>query len=259
VSYKRKRLNKDIILYLCLITILAIPKIRWQLVHVLSTVSTFLITLTYQENQPSTSNTKNKSLLLQQELTQLQGTLSELLKSKRIITFAKHFNKRYSKVQTALAAAIMNRSYTPYEHSFLVNKGTKHGVRKGMIILSPDNTILGRVENSYAWYSKVIALSDHRITIPVCDETGSIHGIAHGAHTVPPSLHIRYLTHQSTLSLPLTLLSSGQTVAYPAGFKVGNLTILTPRPHGYEGEITLSSTPQQYTYCLIISPEELHT
>ncbi len=132
------------------------------------------------------------------------------------------FKQRYH-LDSSLIASVMVRVINPEEHYFLVNRGTKHGVRKDMIALHQFH-IVGRVEQAYDAYSKVILITDQRSKVSAYTNKTKAPGIIRGQNN-PHKFHLTYVSHLFTIEDGDIIQSSGQGLIFPEGFCLGRIVM----------------------------------
>jgi len=76
-------------------------------------------------------------------------------------------------------AKIIIDTKSPYLKSFIINKGTKDGVEKGMVVLDKNNLVGKIIEVNYST-SRVLLLSDINSNIPITIDPGNLQAIATG-------------------------------------------------------------------------------
>ena len=132
------------------------------------------------------------------------------------------FNERYN-VQNKTMAKILLRHLDSDEHYILVNKGTKHGIAKDMVALY-QNHLLGRVHETYDWYSKILLITDQRCCVAAYASSTQAAGIVKGFNN-QTRCTFNYVSHLFTVKDNDLVISSGQGLVFPEGFCLGRICL----------------------------------
>jgi len=168
----------------------------------------------------------------------------------------RNFNKKYL-LERGHIVQVLARHFSSNNQFFLMNAGSRHGIKKDMVALY-NNCIVGRVGEVYPWYSKIFLITDAECKVAaMCPESGAcgIHeGINDEQHTV-----LRYVSHLKKVVLHSMILSSGEGLIFPSGFALGRIESVQ------KGELfyLINSKPiidfHSLCYCVLIAKEEIET
>jgi len=132
------------------------------------------------------------------------------------------FNERYNK-QNNVMAKILLRHLDTDEHYMLINKGTRHGVAKDMVAVY-QNHLLGRVHETYDWYSKILLITDQRCSVAAYASSTQAAGIVKGFNN-DTRCTFNYVSHLFTVKDNDMVISSGQGLVFPEGFCLGRICL----------------------------------
>jgi rod shape-determining protein MreC len=157
---------------------------------------------------------QNKELLASN--IALQGQLNFM----RHIEELTEFKKRYAS-DNSLLAQVLVRTFHDQEHSFIVGRGSFHGVEPDMVAVW-HHCLIGRVSDVYPFYSKVMLITDARCKIAAECQGSHAQGIIQGMYDLT-YLALCYVDHLVPLELNELVISSGQGIIFPSGFSLGIL------------------------------------
>ena len=111
---------------------------------------------------------------------------------------------------------------SPYLKSFVINKGSKDGLKVGMVVLD-QNYLVGKIIEVNFQTSRVLMLSDINSNIPVSISPGNLQAIATG--TGKDYAKINYLkeTHYEKISNDSIVYTSGTGGLVKSGIPVGKI------------------------------------
>ena len=164
------------------------------------------------------------------------------------------FNKKYLSGSGRIVQ-VLARHFSPNNQFFLMNAGSRHGIKKDMVALYC-NCIVGRVCEVYPWYCKIYLITDAECKVAaVCPETGAS-GIHEGTndeyHTV-----LRYVSHLQKITPNSMVLSSGEGLIFPSGFALGTVE------SAHKGELfyAIGVNPMvdfhSLSYCALVAKDEI--
>ena len=166
----------------------------------------------YRENE----KLKEEVEVLRNEKIQNEYLLTEntILKEALQLTGTKALEQDIS-----IIAKVIIDQESPYLKSFLLNKGTRDGVLKGMTVFSKKYLIGTIIESNYLT-SRVLLINDLNSRIPVIIENTSVNAILTGLGK-DNNLELQYLPEQFQLSAGKNIYTSGKDGILAAGIPVG--------------------------------------
>jgi len=128
---------------------------------------------------------------------------NQLLKTALEFSENKNFEQNFS-----IVAKVILDQESPYLKSVLINKGTNHGIEKGMTVFSKDYLMGTVIETNYL-SSRVLLLTDLNSRLPIVIEDSTINGILGGLGN-KSNLNIAYLPDNYELEANKIIFTSGK-------------------------------------------------
>lgn len=157
---------------------------------------------------------------------------AELSTADRVRTLAAFQAQSPSKT---IAARIVGSGTAANSAEVFVDRGTSHGVEKGMAVVTPDG-IVGKVVEAYPRASLVLLATDPSFAAGVVSQKNRVHGelrgLGHGNCTITE------VQNEQKVDVGEWFYTSGYDRIFPRGFPVGQVAVVR---NGNEGkEIFLS-------------------
>ena len=119
-------------------------------------------------------------------------------------------------------AKIIIDTKSPYLKSFIINKGTKDGVEKGMVVLDK-NFLVGKIIEVNFSTSRVLLLSDINSNIPISIEPGNLQAIATGLGNDFGQVNFLKKVHYDKIKDGSFIYSSGTGGLIKSGIPIGKV------------------------------------
>ncbi len=119
-------------------------------------------------------------------------------------------------------AKIIIDTKSPYLKSFIINKGTKDGVEKGMVVLDKNNLVGKIIEVNYST-SRVLLLSDINSNIPITIDPGNLQAIATGLGNEFGQVNFLKKIHYDKIKNGSYIYSSGTGGLVKSGIPIGKV------------------------------------
>lgn len=126
-------------------------------------------------------------------------------------------------------AKVIARDAGPWFETFSVNRGTNHGVRENMAVVTGDG-LVGRVYEVGLNYAKVISIIDSRSAVACLMQRTRDNGVMRGQITDASSTaecYVYYLPNVNSISPGDVVVTSGTDSLYPKGLKIGSVSALS--------------------------------
>lgn len=130
--------------------------------------------------------------------------------------------------EQVLVAELLSVTLAPYEHTVLVNKGSRFGVHAKQPVLDA-NGIVGQVIRALPSSSEVMLITDPDHAIPVEVNRNGLRTIAFGTGQ-PNRLHLPFLAKNADIVPGDLLVTSGLGGVFPAGYPVAVVDKFETRP-----------------------------
>ena len=182
---------------------------------------------------------------LQAQLIAYEGTQNFLDQS----ADARMFEKQYDTGHARLCQIIMHR-FNGYEHAFFIDGGDKHGVAKDMVVLY-QNMIIGKVVQTYSYYSKAVAITDKSCKVSACCAHTKTLGIFQGCGSTDKAL-LLHVDRLKKLEQEDLILSTGEGTIFPGGFALGKVVSYTPNGVYYDVHVEPLVSVENLSYCYVM-------
>ncbi|MDO8672559.1 MAG: rod shape-determining protein MreC [Dehalococcoidia bacterium] len=132
-----------------------------------------------------------------------------------------NYKKDYSGTEY-IPAAIIDRDPSNVIQSVMIDKGTEHGVKPGMVVVSP-GALVGKITKSYTSSAKVLLITD-----PSSSVNGMVQrldsralGVVNGKVS---GLEMKYLPQSEAVKVNDLIVTSGLGGGFPKGLFVGRVS-----------------------------------
>ena len=172
-------------------------------------------------------NTIRDHIILYKDYDILKKKLKKIESQKYNIDFLIAENQKLKKTledvsyssHEQLAKVLIDKE-SPFLRSIIINKGTKHNIKKGMTVLN-DSYLVGKVVEVNFLTARVLLLSDLNSKTPVTIEPGSIQAILSG--TGKNNGIIQYSKENLPINVGNIVFTSGAGGLFKEGIPVGKI------------------------------------
>ncbi len=152
---------------------------------------------------------------LQSEIVSLQENLSQAEILYTLLDFARtHPEHEY------IASTVIGREISPYLQYIIIDKGSNHGVRFGMPVVTQEG-LVGRIDAVIANASRVKLITDASMAVNVRLKTANVEAQIRGSITSEITLDL--VPQDADVQLGEVLLTSGLGGNYPPNVFVGQV------------------------------------
>lgn len=159
-------------------------------------------------------NRDNDNLIA--ENIKLRSTLSYYDQIKEVLEFKNRYEIQDMKFCKVLFKHVNNTS-----HFIYIDKGFANGVFNDMVAIY-DNFLLGKVVETYEFYSKVLLVTDKQCKVSAYCEKSGVNGISEGLNEFDKIL-LNRVSHLESVNTDDIVLSSGYGLVFPQGFALGKV------------------------------------
>ena len=156
---------------------------------------------------------KGNALLTQETIKYREGYL-EGIRLQKLLALKERVN------YPTITARVIARDQTSIIKTILINKGTSHGLRVDLPVLS-DQGVVGRIVEASSHVSKILLLIDESSNIDALVQETRIQGILQGAGSLGCSL--KYVSKTETVNVGNIVISSGLSGLFPKGLLLGSV------------------------------------
>lgn len=130
------------------------------------------------------------------------------------------FQKRY-KAENGIISKVLIKNFIEKEHSMLLNKGGREGIRKDMVAVHKTQ-LVGRVSEVFPYHCKVVLITDSSCKVAAHTARSKARGIAIGTNDIN-LCSLSYVSHLQKIDDNDNVLSSGEGLVFPEGFCLGRI------------------------------------
>lgn len=178
--------------------------------------------ISYSELQKENRRLKETQLVNDAKLLKLAALEKENIRLRVLL------ENSFQLGEQVLVAELLSVTLAPYEHTVLVNKGSRFGVHAKQPVLDA-NGIVGQVIRALPSSSEVMLITDPDHAIPVEVNRNGLRTIAFGTGQ-PNRLHLPFLAKNADIVPGDLLVTSGLGGVFPAGYPVAVVDKFETRP-----------------------------
>jgi len=178
--------------------------------------------LSYAELRKENRQLKESQLINDAKLLKLEALENENIRLRVLM------ENSFQLGEQVLIAELLSVKLAPYEHTVLVNKGTRFGVHPEQPVLDA-NGIVGQVIRALPSSAEVMLITDPDHAIPVEVNRNGLRTIAFGTGQ-PNRLNLPFLAKNADIVPGDKLVTSGLGGIFPAGYPVAIVDEFETRP-----------------------------
>ncbi len=179
---------------------------------------------------------------VRQECDRLKGLLAdaELEKNRHLESelacerLGKLLELKNSLPPRLLTAQVVGLDPSGWFKTIIINKGTNHGVSKGMPVIAPEG-IVGQIVVPSYHYSKVLLIIDGSSAVDALVQRTRSRGIVEGE--TEEYCRFKYVVRKADVSIGDTVISSGLDGLFPKGLRVGSVEKISKSNSGIFQEV----------------------
>lgn len=151
---------------------------------------------------------------LESRLLYFQETEKENQRLKKILGFKESLGIK------SIGARVIGQDLTPWKKVVVLDKGSRDGIRKDMVIVAPEG-LAGRILEVEPFTAQAILLPDPDSRVGALTFSSRAQGVITGIGT--DKLQMKYLTLDSNVALEEDVITSGISSIFPKGLQVGKI------------------------------------
>ena len=136
-----------------------------------------------------------------------------------------------------IAARVIGWDPSPWRKTVILDKGSRHGIKKDMAVIVPEG-LAGRVLETGPEISRVILLTDPDARVSSVADQSRGQGVVEGDGS--PNLKMAYLELDANVAVGESVLTSGSGL-FPKGLRIGKITALSKDASGLHLEASVQS------------------
>lgn len=176
---------------------------------------------------------RHGNLILEAEI----AALKEMKRENDILREALNISK--SGQQILEVASVVGKDVQGIQDWILINKGLKHGVAKDMIVISPENALVGKISEVNENFSKVILIIQKDSVVAGIIEKNRIEGLV--KRDDKGGLFIDFIPKSENLEIGERIITSGMDNLYPKGILIGKIESIDTSDNQIFKKITITS------------------
>ena len=189
------------------------------------------------------------------ELEQKQVELEELRKENTRLRELLEFKKEIP--AKAIAARVMGRDLVPWRKTILIDKGSAHGIKKRMAVVSAQG-LVGRVVEVAPLSARAILLIDPESRVSSLFQEARDLAIAEGDGS--SWLRLTHIDRDTPVKIGDQVLSSGLGGVYPKGIPIGRVEMVGSEKESLELFATVrpfvNFSKLEEILCIALSPHD---
>ena len=124
---------------------------------------------------------------------------------------------------------VIGRDPSSWFKSVTINKGERHGVKKGMAVTSPEG-VVGQVLKTAPHYATVLLITDYNSAIDTLIQRTRAKAIVEGKEE--NRCQLKYLLRTEEVVVGDVVITSGLGGVFPKGLMVGEIMTVEKKGHG---------------------------
>jgi len=167
---------------------------------------------------------RKENHLLENQLVQYREGSLEALRLRKILKLQEQFDT------TQVIAEVIDREQSPIFKSILIDKGTKHGLKVGLPVLS-DQGIAGRITECSWHISRIMLIVDVNSNVSALLQRSRTHGILQGAGAA--GCRLKYVSKTEDVQVGDAVISSGLGGVFTKGIVLGVVAAVDKKEGGF--------------------------
>jgi rod shape-determining protein MreC len=178
---------------------------------------------------------KNRELRL--EIERLQVRVQELEREAELVKELEQALEtiRGGDAETRLLATVVHRDASAYSDVISINRGSDDGLREGMVVLSPQGSVLGSVTRTFASQAFVRLITDSRSRVAAIVPETQAEGVVKGGFSGDLTLDLA----RAEVRKDDVVVTSGLGGNFPAGLPVARVVEVAGTPQDLFRSVTL--------------------
>ncbi len=175
-------------------------------------------------------NLKRENVALRRMVAELRKE-NDLLREKAIASERLRNLLQFSKKipRSMLPAQIIGIDPSSWFRTILIDKGTKHGVSRGMAVVSPEG-IVGHVLQTSPHYSKALLITDFNSSVDAVIQRSRAKGLVAG--NGDDRCRLKYAERTQDIQPGDRVITSGLGGRYPKGLMIGKISKIEKKSYG---------------------------
>ena len=204
---------------------------------------------TYKQLEDEVKTLKQRYLETLEENVSLKGVVNYFDEIDEILSFKKKYSQKDAKICQIIYRMISDRG-----HVIFVDSGSKNGIDVDMVAVYR-NCLIGRVEQVYPFYSRIICTTDSRCKVAACCVKTKTRGICVGGNR-KDRISLEFVEHFNKLKTGELVLSDGGGLVFPKGFCLGKISNFEKKGISFSVDVEPAIEIESISYCYLIKKGE---
>jgi rod shape-determining protein MreC len=167
---------------------------------------------------------------LKRQVAELQNENHKLMEMTLAnVRFRNLLEFRQQMTTTMIGAEVIGQDPSSWFKSVTIDKGERHGLRKGMAVISPEG-VVGQILKTSPHYATVLLITDYNSGIDAIVQRTRAKGIVEGKEG--NRCQLKYLLRTEDVEPGDTVMTSGLDGKFPKGLMVGEIQNVDKRHFG---------------------------
>ncbi|MFH1129603.1 MAG: rod shape-determining protein MreC [Patescibacteria group bacterium] len=175
---------------------------------------------------------KQKNLTLESEIVQFK----EIKKENDFLREALKIDKKEYSIEEV--ASIVSKDIQGIQDWILINRGSNNGIKEGMMAISPEKALVGRITEVLEGFSKIMLISHKDSTVSAMLESSRIEGLV--KRSDKGGLFMDFIPNTEKIEINEKIITSGMDNLYPRGIIVGTIESIDPSDNQIFQKIIIS-------------------
>ena len=186
-----------------------------------------------------------------ESLEQTQERLIELELANRRLELL--LGLRMQSSGTPIAARVIGRNPGTWTHTAVLDKGERHGIQKGMAVLTPSG-VVGQVMSTSPHAAHLLLISAANSGVDALVQRSRVSGIVSG--TIAGNCRLKYIQRGSDVEVGDVIITSGLDGVFPKGQQIGHVVRVATRDDEMfqDVEVMLSAELAKIEEVLVVAP-----
>jgi rod shape-determining protein MreC len=190
---------------------------------------------------------------LAQENIRLHEEINVLRKREKFIKVSPIIDSMVVNQYNYQIAEVVNNSTNKGNNYLTINKGKRHGLKKGMAVISPLG-VVGQIKQSNNGFSTVVSLLHSKTSMSAQIKKNGELGTIRWNGKSPKYAQLEDIPTYAKVQIGDTICTSGQNAVFPPRITIGVVRKIRQKPEqtNYELEIELSTSFNSLDYVYVI-------
>jgi rod shape-determining protein MreC len=203
-----------------------------EIVSPFQKASTFLIKTVHGvfRNYVVLIHLQKENLMLKQKIAELQREnyqMKEMAYAHERLQKLLQFREKIS--PPVIAAEVIGGDPSSWFKSITLNKGEKHGIRKGMAVIEPEG-VVGQILKTAPYHSTVLLITDYNSAVDAIVQRTRAKAIVEGRGE--NRCQLKYLLRSEDVNVGDVVVTSGLGGSFPKGLMVGEIRKVEKKEYG---------------------------